>query len=118
MLTSDTIISSTILKDYIDNDKFEPLETKEISNNKTEKENLRSYLESFLKNFFDSLDSNDQKIALHDKFMDEFERPLILKALEFCKGNQIKTSKILGINRNTLRSKLKKLKISSKHGKE
>ena len=42
---------------------------------------------------------------------------LILKALEFCNGNQIKTSKILGINRNTLRSKLKKLKISSKHGK-
>ena len=118
VLTSDTIISSTILKDYIDNNKFQPLETKVISNNKNEKENLRSYLESFLKNFFDSLDSNDQKIALHDKFMDEFERPLILKALEFCKGNQIKTSKILGINRNTLRSKLKKLKISSKHGKE
>ena len=118
VLTSDTIISSTILKDYIDNNKFQPLETKVISNNKNEKENLRSYLESFLKNFFDSLDSNDQKIALHDKFMDEFERPLILKALEFCKGNQIKTSKILGINRNTLRSKLKKFKISSKHGKE
>ena len=54
---------------------------------------------------------------LHDKFMDEFERPLISKTLEFCKGNQIKTSKILGINRNTLRSKIKKLNISSKHGK-
>ena len=52
-----------------------------------------------------------------DKFMNEFERPLILKSLEFCKGNQIKTSQILGINRNTLRSKLKKLKISSKYGK-
>ena len=49
--------------------------------------------------------------------MDEFERPLISKALEFCKGNQIKTSKILGINRNTLRSKIKKLNIPSKHGK-
>ena len=117
VLTSDTIISSTILQDYIDYDKFETLEKREITNNKNEKENLRSYLENFLKNFFDSLDSNDQKIGLHDKFMDEFERPLILKALEFCNGNQIKTSKILGINRNTLRSKLKKLKISSKHGK-
>ena len=50
--------------------------------------------------------------------MNEFERPLILKSLEFCKGNKIKTSQILGINRNTLRSKLKKLKISSKYGKE
>ena len=109
VLTSDTIISSTILKDYIDYDKFEPFEKKK-SQIINEKENLRSYLESFLKNFFDSLDSNDQKIGLHDKFMNEFERPLILKALEFCKGNQIKTSKILGINRNTLRSKLKNLK--------
>ena len=63
------------------------------------------------------MDSNDQKIGLYEKFMNEFERPLILKALEFCNGNQIKTSKILGINRNTLRAKLQKLKISSKHGK-
>ena len=51
VLTSDTIISSTILQDYIDYDKFETLEKKEISNNKNEKENLRSYLENFLKNF-------------------------------------------------------------------
>ncbi len=117
VLTSDTIISSTILKDFIDYSKFQPFQIKETSNNQNKKENLRSYIESFLKNFFDSLDSNDQKIGLHDKFMNEFERPLILRALEFCKGNQIKTSKILGINRNTLRSKLKRLKISSKHGK-
>ena len=117
VLTSDTIISSAILQDYIDYNKFEASENKETPNNKNEKENLRSYLETFLKNFFDSLDNNNQKIGLHDKFMDEFERPLILKALEFCSGNQIKTSKILGINRNTLRSKLKKLNISSKHGK-
>ena len=117
MLTSDTIISSTILRDYIDHNNIEQLTKKEISKNRNEKEDLRSYLDNFLRNFFDSIDSNDQKIGLHDKYMDEFERPLILKTLEFCKGNQIKTSKILGINRNTLRSKLKRLKISSKHGK-
>ena len=50
--------------------------------------------------------------------MDEFERPLILKTLEFCKGNQIKTSKVLGINRNTLRTKLIKFNVSSKYGKK
>ena len=117
VLVSDTIINSSILNDYLDYSNFETSERKEYSNNKNEKENLRSYLDGFLRNFFDSLDNNDQKIGLHDKFMNEFERPLILKSLEFCKGNQIKTSKILGINRNTLRSKLKKLNISSKHGK-
>ena len=118
VLTSDTIITSTILNDYLDYDKIEPLEKKVNFNNPDEKENLRTYLSSFLKNFFESLDSNDEKIGLHDKFMDEFERPLILKSLEFCKGNQIKTAQILGINRNTLRAKLKKLNISSKYGKK
>ena len=39
------------------------------------------------------------KIELYNKFMDEFERPLISKTLEFCKGNQIKTAKMLGINK-------------------
>ena len=68
--------------------------------------------------FFQTLDSNNEQIGLHNKFMDEFERPLILKTLEFCKGNQIKTSKILGINRNTLRTKIKKFKIPTKFGKK
>ena len=118
VLTSDTIISSSILQDYIDYDKFEPLTKKNISDNKSEKENLRSFIEAFLKSFFESLDSNNEKIGLYEKFMDEFERPLILKTLEFCKGNQIKTSKVLGINRNTLRTKLIKFNVSSKYGKK
>ena len=50
--------------------------------------------------------------------MNEFERPLILKTMEFCRGNNIKASQVLGINRNTLRSKLKKLDIPSKYGKK
>ena len=44
----------------------------------------------------------------------EFEKPLIRKTLEFCNGNQIKTSLLLGINRNTLRKKIKELKIQLK----
>ena len=51
VLTSDTVISSTILQDYVDYDKFDSFEKKEIVNNKNEKENLRSYLENFLKTF-------------------------------------------------------------------
>ncbi len=118
ILTSDSMISSFLLEDYIDyeipssNDKNLDLK------NKNQKDNLRSYLDEFLKNFFNTLDANDEAIGLYDKFMDEFERPLIIKSLEFCKGNQIKTSKILGINRNTLRTKIKKLKIPNKYGKK
>ncbi len=118
ILTSETIVSSVILENFIDYDKPTVNVNHQNLTNKSEKENLRSYLDTFLKNFFQTLDSNDEKIGLHNKFMDEFERPLILKTLEFCKGNQIKTSKILGINRNTLRSKIKKFKIPTKFGKK
>ncbi len=117
VLTADFMINSLTLEDYIDYNKVEGVHERKNINHKNEKENLRSYLDNFLKNFFDTLDSSDDKIGLYDKFMDEFERPLILKSLEFCKGNQIKTSKILGINRNTLRTKLKKLNIPNKFGK-
>jgi two-component system nitrogen regulation response regulator GlnG len=41
--------------------------------------------------------------------MDAIEKPLIEYVLERTYGNQIKAAKILGINRNTMRSKVKKL---------
>lgn len=40
------------------------------------------------------------------------EKALIEKTLERTFGNQIKAAKILGINRNTLRSKIRKFGIS------
>jgi two-component system nitrogen regulation response regulator GlnG len=39
------------------------------------------------------------------------EKPLIERALERTYGNQLKAAKILGINRNTIRTKIKKLGI-------
>ena len=35
------------------------------------------------------------------------EKKILLRVLEYCKGNQIRTSDILGINRNTLKRKIK-----------
>ena len=40
------------------------------------------------------------------------EKVLIEKALQHTQGNQLTAAKILGINRNTLRSKIRKFKIS------
>ncbi len=39
---------------------------------------------------------------------DSVEKPLLIKLMEYTKGNQMRAAHILGINRNTLRSKLKK----------
>ena len=72
----------------------------------------------YLIQFYKTLDDNVELIGLYEKFINEFEKPLILKTLEFCRGNQIKAAKILGINRNTLRAKIKKLEIPLKYGKK
>ena len=39
---------------------------------------------------------------------DSMEKPLLTKLMEYTNGNQLKAAQILGINRNTLRSKLKR----------
>ena len=117
-MTQDNIISSISIEDYLDYEEPSNENLGDKIKNKSDKDNLRSYLDNFLHNFFKSLDNNNEPVDLFEKFMDEFERPLILKTLDFCKGNQIKASKVLGINRNTLRSKIKKLNIPSKYGKK
>lgn len=67
-----------------------------------------------LSEFFEALDQNNDhdKLNLYNKLVLELEKPLLRKALEFCNNNQIKTAKMLGMNRNTLRKKIKDLKIT------
>ena len=43
--------------------------------------------------------------------IDHTEKLLIEEALKKCSGNQIAAARALGVNRNTLRSKIKRLKI-------
>lgn len=49
---------------------------------------------------------------LYKSILTEIEKPLIESVLEKTSGNQLKAAKILGINRNTLRTKIKKLGIN------
>jgi len=44
--------------------------------------------------------------GVYQRFLQEFEYPLISNTLAACNGNQIKAAKILGLNRNTLRKKI------------
>ena len=50
--------------------------------------------------------------------IDRIEKILIEKALERSSGNQLAASKILGLNRNTLRCKIRKLNICIDHHRE
>ncbi|MBL8235697.1 MAG: nitrogen regulation protein NR(I), partial [Bryobacterales bacterium] len=50
--------------------------------------------------------------GLYDRVLEQVERPLLVAALVATKGNQIKAAKLLGLNRNTLRKKIKVLNVS------
>ena len=43
---------------------------------------------------------------VYNDLLSQFERPLLIHALDHCGGNQLKAAQYLGINRNTLRKKL------------
>ncbi len=51
--------------------------------------------------------------GLHGRVLREVEYPLILATLEITRGNQVKAADILGINRNTLRKRIRELGIWS-----
>lgn len=49
--------------------------------------------------------------GLYDRILREVERPLFSMSLAATRGNQIKAAALLGINRNTLRKKIRELDI-------
>jgi len=53
----------------------------------------------------------EKKGVLYKSILEAVERPLIEDVLERTEGNQLKAAKILGINRNTIRAKIKRLSI-------
>lgn len=53
---------------------------------------------------------------LYSIVIEEVERPLIELVLKKSGGNQLKAAEILGINRNTLRKKIRHLKINGARG--
>jgi len=55
----------------------------------------------------------DKKGQVHRIIIELVERPLFERILEYTRGNQLEAAKILGVNRNTLRSKIRKLGISA-----
>jgi Fis family transcriptional regulator len=65
-----------------------------------------------LTNYFDSL--NGQKPGdLYELVLGQVEEPLFKAVMKYTKGNQSQASEILGINRGTLRKKLKTYSITS-----
>ena len=70
------------------------------------KKPLRKHTEEALSRYFKSL-NGDRPGDLYDFVMGEVEEPLFKAVMEYTDGNQSQAAGILGINRGTLRKKLK-----------
>lgn len=76
-----------------------------------EPDGLSQTVERQLKVYFSAHGESLPAPGLFDRVIREVERPLISLTLEATRGNQIRAAEVLGLNRNTLRKKIRELNI-------
>jgi two-component system nitrogen regulation response regulator GlnG len=77
---------------------------------------IQTIIEAKLSSFLGRLGSFEAK-HLYDAIIERVEEPLLRLVMDYSRGNQLRASSILGINRNTLRAKLNKHKIKARRGR-
>ena len=79
-------------------------------------DSLGAAVEKHLSRYFDAHAGALPPSGLYDRILKEVEVPLIELSLKATRGNQIKASELLGVNRNTLRKKIRELDIEVRRG--
>lgn len=77
----------------------------------SETESLSQAVERHLSRYFSSHADAYPPVGIYDRVLADMERPLISLTLAATRGNQIKAAELLGLNRNTLRKKIRDLDI-------
>ncbi len=72
-----------------------------------EPQSLSGCVTQAMESYFQQLDGQDA-VDLYEMVLSEVEAPLMAAVMEHVNGNQTKASRITGLNRGTLRKKLKK----------
>jgi len=97
-----TVLTSNLTSTTTQNEMTEA-QSVELHDQKT----LREYVEISMANYFEQV--GDQKVAdLYELVISEVEAPLMEAVMKYTRNNQTKASTTLGLNRGTLRKKLKK----------
>src|SRR4029450_10020812 len=81
-----------------------------LESGKTPRE-LSEMVERYLAGHFGSYGRELAPPALSARVLQHVERPLLMAALAATRGNQIRAAALLGLNRNTLRKKIRDLDI-------
>ena len=72
---------------------------------------LSGTIKSMLEDYFNDLDGTPPA-DLYQMVLQEMEQPLLETVLHYTRGNQSKAAVLLGLNRGTLRKKLKQYDIN------
>lgn len=68
---------------------------------------LGQHVADSLRKYFENLDGQDPPQDLYAMVLQQVEPPLLTEVLRHCNGNQSRAAQMLGINRATLRKKLR-----------
>ena len=104
VLHDDTIISA----DAVEAELFA-----DVPKNTVQADSLSLSVETHIKRYFDALNGDMPPPGLYGRVLREVEEPLIVATLAITRGNQLRAADILGLNRNTLRKKIKELNIKA-----
>lgn len=72
---------------------------------------LSTHVKNSLERYFHDL-NGEKTTNVYDMVISEVERPLLEIVMRHVKSNQCRAAELLGINRNTLRKKLKLYKLN------
>ncbi|TFF20751.1 nitrogen regulation protein NR(I) [Jiella endophytica] len=102
-------ISTEIVEHELTND---PIKSPGLEADGNKPIDLSASVERYLAEYFSSFGDDLPPPGLHGRILREVEYPLIAAALAATRGNQVKAADLLGVNRNTLRKKIRDLDIS------
>ena len=95
------------MKKFDDNSSLQSFELiEQVEKLSTQENSLRSQVEKALRRYFNHIEGEPVK-DLHRMVISEVEIPLFVAVMKHTGNNQSKASVMLGINRGTLRTKLK-----------
>ena len=72
---------------------------------------LSTHVRNSLERYFHDL-NGEKTTDVYKMVLSEVERPLLEAVMRHVKSNQCRAAELLGINRNTLRKKLKQYKLN------
>jgi two-component system nitrogen regulation response regulator GlnG len=101
----------TITPNLVDQELAQPAAVSPAEPSAAPDETLSASVERHLSHYFNGFGDDLPPPGLYHRILRDVEYPLISAALAATRGNQIKAAELLGLNRNTLRKKIRDLDV-------